>query len=299
MVAIPARNEADRVTACLTSVLRSVERAIEADVVDRVHVVVVAHRCEDDTATNAAQALAAGTGILVGSDVLTLSHRADVGAVRRLAIDHGLRRLGTDPERTWLFSTDADTVVGSDWVSLGIYEAECADAVATLGMTTLDHWHGSEAAHAAYQAIIEDGLIIDDDGTVSHSHVYGANMLVRADAYLSVGGFPPRGTAEDHQLAAALIEHGHPVARSRTWVVTTSGRTVGRAHHGLAALLQQLDLQLDGAATRTDLADASSRATVRLNRAGNDGGAIPLKRGWSYATGAGAREAADAALHPG
>ena len=81
----------------------------------------------------------------------------------------------------------------------------------------------------------------DRDALHQHDHVYGANLAVRADAYLDVGGFPHAVHGEDRALLDALVAAGHPVLRTRSIAVTTSGRLRGRAAGGLAEHLAVLD----------------------------------------------------------
>ena len=46
----------------------------------------------------------------------------------------------------------------------------------------------------------------------SHPHVHGANLGVRADAYLRAGGWADLRTAEDHDLWRRLLGSGEPGA---------------------------------------------------------------------------------------
>ncbi|GGU51567.1 hypothetical protein GCM10010289_84950 [Streptomyces violascens] len=57
-----------------------------------------------------------------------------------------------------------------------------------------------------------------------HPHVHGANLGVRASAYLSVGGFPPLVVGEDVALVQALERHGHRILPTDTCPVETSSR---------------------------------------------------------------------------
>ena len=72
-------------------------------------------------------------------------------------------------------------------------------------------------------AALYDGPLDD-----SHPHIHGANLGLRTDAYLAVGGWAALEQGEDRQLWAALQGAGYPVASPRSLVVTTSGAlTVG------------------------------------------------------------------------
>jgi hypothetical protein len=83
-----------------------------------------------------------------------------------------------------------------------------------------------------------------------HDHVYGANLAVRADAYLDVGGFPQAVHGEDQALVDALAARGHRLLRTRDISVVTSGRLHGRARDGLAAHLLRLEEQTGSAGDR-------------------------------------------------
>jgi hypothetical protein len=155
-----------------------------------------------------------------------------VGALRHQGVRHVLNRLAVHPpDATWLLSTDADTTVPVDWVRAHLRLAAAGvDAVAGLAdLAGADHL--STDAVLRYQEIIERGLHGE-----SHHHVYGANLGVRADAYLAVGGFPPDGGGEDHALWRRLCAAGYVLAQP----VRTSARLRGRADDGLAGLLRAL-----------------------------------------------------------
>jgi hypothetical protein len=77
-------------------------------------------------------------------------------------------------------------------------------------------------------------------GSGPHPHVHGANLGIRASAYLAAGGFPPLRTAEDHALLAAAIRAGFMVAQASDIAVETSGRRLARAPRGFGDLLRTL-----------------------------------------------------------
>ena len=78
-------------------------------------------------------------------------------------------------------------------------------------------------------------------GTGPHPHVHGANLGVRASAYLQAGGFPQEPTAEDHAFVSALTASGCRVLRTRALPVATSARRESRAPHGFSRYLAELD----------------------------------------------------------
>lgn len=255
-VVVPARDEQDRIGRCLTSLRRAL-----AEVPDGVTtaVAVVLDRCTDDTPQRVASLVAdwpeaavlivppagrpagareVATIAAAGPVVTAAPGGRGVGALRDLGLRVLLDRLAGHPAAgTWLLSTDADTTVPPDWVRAHLrYAAEGVHAVAGLAdLTTTDHL--ATGALWRYRAIVEHGL-----HGLTHRHVYGANLGVRADSYLAVGGFPPDGPGEDHGLWQRLAVAGYRTAQPVGIRVRTSARLRGRADGGLAGLLHALHL---------------------------------------------------------
>lgn len=234
-VVVPARDEATTIVGCLLAVRASLAAAVHAGAVDRLTIAVVAHRCVDLTATLARTAL-----VGVAHDVIEDADSTTVGEVRRLGVDVALTRLQAGSrlaaaERTWILNTDADSIVGTRWVTEVLRHGQ-AGSVAVVGMTRLRGALRSAAAREVYRQIIDAGV-----SGPEHDHVYGANLAVRADAYAAVGGFRGVPIGEDRVLVDALLARGLPVARPRDLVVATSARRTGRAAGGLADLLADID----------------------------------------------------------
>jgi hypothetical protein len=248
-VVVPARNEQDRIVRCLTSV-----RQAFAHVSDGVAtaVAVVLDRCTDATPERVAALVAdwpnatiltvppAGRPLARTPEVATIGRAVPrgrgVGALRDLGLRVLLNRLSDHPAAgTWLLSTDADTRVPPDWVHAHLRHA--GDGVHGLAgladLTTTDHL--TAEALRRYRAIVQHGL-----HGVTHHHVYGANLGVRADAYLAVGGFPLDGSGEDHGLWQRLSAAGYTLTQPVGIRVRTSARRHGRADGGLAGLLRAL-----------------------------------------------------------
>jgi len=233
-VVVPARDEADRIAACVSSLRASLWASLGDGSCGEARIVVVADRCRDATATVARGPL----GLL--DEVVEVDY-GNVGAARRRGTDGLLELLGyggrAAAKRTWLLTTDADTVVPVDWVAAHLRLAE-AGAAGVAGVVRVDTF-ADHAEHAdAVRRRFDVTYAIHPDGT--HPHVHGANLGVRADAYLAVGGWPTLATAEDHALWARLRSDGWPTVSSIEAWVTTSGRRVGRAPLGFAACLADL-----------------------------------------------------------
>jgi hypothetical protein len=71
--------------------------------------------------------------------------------------------------------------------------------------------------------------------------VHGANLGIRGDAYLALGGWQPLVTGEDVDLARRAALSGHlRVSRTASIPVVTSVRRVGRAPRGFSSYLRAL-----------------------------------------------------------
>ncbi|HET9076726.1 MAG TPA: glycosyltransferase family 2 protein [Acidimicrobiales bacterium] len=235
-VVIPARDEADHIGLCLQSVHRAL--SVLPPATDTA-VWVVVDRCTDATAELVRLNLAGRGGC--GWEVSDRDR--PVGTLR----DRGNRAVldllgGHLPGNIWLLNTDADTVVPPGWAAGHVALAEDgADAVA--GIADLAAAPAQPLAAARYRELIARHR----HGAV-HDHVYGANLGVRASAYLRVGGFAPRSTGEDVDLVRRLRRGGYEVVAPVHVRVRTSARTVGRAPGGLADLLSSLERGATGPA---------------------------------------------------
>ncbi len=220
-VLIPARNEETLLGRCLQSVQAARERL-------PVHVtsdVVVVADCSDDGTLTVAERLLGAEGVAVATDA------GQVGTARAMATRIALQRYRGPNESCWLANTDADCAVPHDWLLRHLYAAE-RGAEAVAGIVDVDDFteHGAEVKErfrASYQ--------IHADGT--HPHVHGANIGVRADAYLRAGGWMDVATAEDHDLWQRLEREGVARLSDAQLQVLTSGRRIGRAPLGFAGAL--------------------------------------------------------------
>ena len=234
-VVVPARNEGPRVEACLASIVDSLEHLPRSI---RAHVVLVADACDDETVLDAQRVLGrrlhAPSESLTTHEVVSVMVR-NVGEARRAGAARLLEQLSSTPlERIWLMSTDADSRVPVDWVAVHLEAAEDG-ATAVAGIVTVDSFDGHPSLTAARFAATYE---IRPDGT--HPHIHGANLGVRADAYLAAGGWSSLRTGEDHCLWNRIRAHGFVTASTARSFVTTSGRRHGRAPDGFAGALRAL-----------------------------------------------------------
>jgi cellulose synthase/poly-beta-1,6-N-acetylglucosamine synthase-like glycosyltransferase len=224
-VVIPARDERQRIRACLRAVHHTLSRLPDGIAHS---VCVVADRCTDDTAA-LAHAASPRASIVTTNEDLPIGEVRDIGMRTARTALHG--HLAAD---TWLLSTDADTIVHRDWAPSHVRLADAGtDAVA--GVAHLDRPAGpTRAAVERYAAVVGAA-----HGPWGHGNVYGANFGVRADAFDVVDGFGAVRVGEDHDLWTRLGNAGYTLRHADIPVVT-SGRRVGRARGGLADLLAAL-----------------------------------------------------------
>jgi len=221
-VVVPAHNEETLLPACLAA-LRQAAGILGVFSVP-VSVLVVADTCTDKTAAVAGAS---------GARVIAIGAR-NVGAARAAGMAELLRLTpDVDPSAVWLATTDADTVVPPGWLERQLrYAGQGWDVV--LGTVTVADWDGHPPhVPAAFDALYEFG-----DGP--HQHVHGANLGIRASAYLAAGGFRSLRTAEDHALLAAATEAGCSVLQASDITVETSARRRARAPLGFSHLLRSL-----------------------------------------------------------
>lgn len=233
-VVVPVHDEAELLPACLDALERARE-ALPAHV--QCHTVLVLDACRDGSSLVA-------TRWALGSDrhVHVVEER-NVGRARARGACVALGALGTiDPRDTWLASTDADSRVPACWLTKQLALAD-AGADAFAGTITIDDW--SEHTPAVARAF--DRFYVPPGAGEQHGHVHGANLGVRADAYLASGGFPGLPTGEDHALWNALRRGGRRVVARRDPVVVTSARRRGRAPAGFSGFLRDVQtVELDG-----------------------------------------------------
>ncbi len=216
-VVIPARNEEATIAACIDSVLVAGETHRRRG---DLWVVVVADTSSDHTASLARTAIGSCGEVIEAT-------AGSAGAARRLGVAAVMKRFrGVEPQRIWLANTDADTCVCRDWIDVQLRLAD-QGVTGVAGIVRLEPG-GTPEMHEAFR----QSYAIGEDGT--HTHVHGANIAVRADAYLDIGGWTDRTVAEDHCLWRRLHRRGWRVTSPASSVVITSARLKGRAAGGFA-----------------------------------------------------------------
>ncbi|MGV8882036.1 MAG: glycosyltransferase [Rhodoglobus sp.] len=223
-IVIPAMDEASLLESCLDSVFDAVtELRLASPRHHSVSVVLVLDSCTDSSALVAAKY----------DDLTTITvDFASVGASRAEGVRVALESLRSPRSATWIANTDADSRVPIDWLSRQI---GLADAGADVLIGTVEpEWSDLSFTQArAWEASHPQGRAV--------GHVHGANLGVRASAYLRVGGFARQREHEDVDLVASLRGISATVVSSDLFAVVTSGRTEGRTPGGYAGYMRMLD----------------------------------------------------------
>jgi glycosyltransferase involved in cell wall biosynthesis len=220
-VLIPARNEEQLLPRCLHSV--QVARAFLPPTFTSD--VIVVSDCSSDATREIAEEVLGCSGAVI------CTNEGMVGKARALAAHFALQRFDGAAAECWFANTDADCEVPANWLINQLHIASGGvDAVAGI-VDVVDF--SEHRCHVAQR--FRETYRIDSDGT--HPHVHGANLGVRADAYLRAGGWGAIATAEDHDLWGRLKGSGHARVSDAALQVITSGRRVGRAPSGFADAL--------------------------------------------------------------
>lgn len=216
-VVVPAHDEQERIGGLIASVQASVIALGRTAPGLTVRVLIAADGCTDATAERAYAA---------GVEVLELE-RCGVGAARSAGIARLLASVSAPAERVWIANTDADTVVPSEWLAAHIEHARHWDAL--LGTVRPDAADLSPGAYARWRDVRAREESIGS--------IHGANLGVRASAYVAVGGFGAEPVHEDVLLVARLRASGARVGATDRGEVVTSGRRDNRVEGGYGGYL--------------------------------------------------------------
>ncbi|MCV7367601.1 glycosyl transferase [Mycolicibacterium duvalii] len=222
---VPAHNEATHLPRCVRALMMSA-----LCVPNPVTIVVVLDACTDGSAALAEEFSPEVHFVEVDA--------GNVGAARAAGFEYARTSLPAVGEDAWYATTDADSVVNTDWLVRMTDADRHGDADMVLGVVHIPVWrHFSPAAARRYlRAYRAKG-----DRGEGHGHIHGANMGFRARAYWHVGGFRPLSSSEDVDLVRRFEDAGRVVHRDRHLSVATSDRRNGRAPGGFAEHLRDVD----------------------------------------------------------
>ena len=263
-VAIPARNEADRLEACL--------RALDSQRDDGCdHIVLVLNNRNDDSAVLVRRLrLRFGVPITIVERHFAPA-QANAGHARSHAMALAAQLVGP---AGIIATTDADGIVGPGWIAANRAalangaEVVCGraliDPVEALSVSPA--LHADDAREVAYATMLDEihGLVDPDpaDPLPRHGEHSGASIAVTVAAWRRAGGVPPLPTGEDRGFLRALRLVDARVRHAPEVQVTVSGRLQGRAAGGMADTMARRMVCQDAF-----LDDALEPALICLQRA--------------------------------
>src|ERR1700729_3383786 len=250
VVAIPVKDEEERLPACLHALAQQRDRLGQSIPPTLVPIVVFANNCSDRSAS-----LARKLGARLSLDIRVAEARlppavAHAGSARRAVMDLAEAWLVEAGDKDGvILTTDADSQVAPNWIAENL-AAFAAGAEAVLGRIDLDE-EGAylpEALHRrgeledTYERLLTElSWLLDPlghDPWPHHATISGASLGVTRAAYCRVGRLPRVPLGEDKALITLLSRHDARIRHCPTAHVITSGRTNGRAPGGVAGALR-------------------------------------------------------------
>ena len=241
VVAIPARNERDRIGDCLA--------CLAADPCEHpLLLVLLVNNSDDGTATVARrEADARGLTLVVLEEHLP-ADRAHAGEARRLAMAAASGFCGP---RDLLLTTDADGRVLPGWRRAN-HAAIDAGADIVCGRAVIDpeealcvpaHLHEDDARETRYAALLDRLAAIvepdDADPWPRHGEESGASIAIRPGLFRAAGGVPAVVLGEDRALVRCLALRDARIRHDPAISVIVSGRLEGRATGGMADTMRR------------------------------------------------------------
>jgi glucosyl-3-phosphoglycerate synthase len=231
-VIVPARNEEDRIAACLQA-LAAQEGVSSAEY----EVLLVLDRCKDATERRAREVASAHPSLalhLLDGPGEGSGHARSVGMEAACA-----RLLTTGRPRALIASTDADTVVATDWLDAQLAAVDRGSRAigGRIELSTDEdvpasilRWH-AERGRRRHERLLSDA---GQPGKKEHWQFSGASLALTPAVYRKIGGLEPLASLEDEHLERVLLHYEIPIDRLLSVRVTTSARARGRAERGLS-----------------------------------------------------------------
>lgn len=267
VVAIPAHNEAARLSQCLAALAVQRDDTGAPVAAEAFEILVFANNCTDGSAD-----IARACGDQIPQRVIVVEERlssdqSNAGWARKRAMDLASARLSDKIGPGIIMTTDADSCVSPTWFHAtmtelnngadcvaGYIDANAADIVA-LGARFMTRGRLEDTYLRLVAEIYAHCDPRPHDAWPNHRVSSGASLAVSRAAYLAIGGLPARPLGEDVAMTAALDDAGFKVRHSMNVSVLTSCRLDGRATGG-AADTMRFRLENDNAPCDDDLESA-------------------------------------------
>ncbi|MEX1827115.1 glycosyltransferase family 2 protein [Luteibacter sp. CQ10] len=237
-VAIPVRNEAERIHSCLGALH---DQRLPTDGFE---LLLVLNGCTDASWHRALDVLSHWRRPWRMVECVLPMGLDHAGGARAAALGMALER-GTPA----VLTTDADSLVGPDWVALNLAALDHGDVVAgdvdirdDERLALPAHLIERQRLEATYGALLDEIEAccdpLDHDPWPNHRTRSGASLGFRADALRRLPSLPAPPCGEDRALVAALAAHGARIRHDTRIRVGTSPRLAGRARGGMADTLR-------------------------------------------------------------
>jgi hypothetical protein len=246
IIAIPARNEAERIERCLAAIAVQRTRCGTPIAQRAFEVLVLANNCTDATA-EIARRVARRLPLSLSVIESTLpGHSATAGGARRMVMNQAAKRLRVSHEEGIILTTDADSTVSPTWFANNMrHLGEGADCVAGyidaepleivgLGLAFLSRGRLEDTYLSQIAEIYGRCDPRPNDPWPNHRVSSGASLAVRLSVYRAVGGLPLKELGEDIAFTDLLDRNGFKVRHALDVSVVTSCRLDGRASGGAA-----------------------------------------------------------------
>lgn len=243
-IAIPARNEEQRIIGCIKACRDAMAR------VNKSGVIAVLVNNSDDQTLNHVQNFRQTTGIPIVVRAVTFDRdNAHAGSARRAALNLARSLVSDDG---FLLTTDADSQPTLPWVeNILALLTRHPTALICGSFDLVEREYDCLPPDITYRGAVEDHYrrlareliqLIDPDPYniwPFHGQASGASLAMAAHIYDRIGGAPAVPCAEDRALAQKFFEYDLPILYPDTVRVLTSCRLDGRASGGMADTIAQ------------------------------------------------------------
>jgi hypothetical protein len=249
VVAIPVKDEEERLPACLRALAHQLDRSGRPIPPELLRVALFANNCTDWSASLARKFGASWRLDIRVVEASLPPAAAHAGNARRAAMDLAEAWLVEGDEKHGvILTTDADSQVAPSWIAENLAAFE-AGAEAVLGRIDLDEdgrllppaLHRRGELEDTYERLLTELLWLLDplehNPWPHHATISGASLGVTRTAYCRVGRLPRVALGEDKALIGLLSREDARIRYSPSVHVITSGRTNGRAPGGVADTL--------------------------------------------------------------
>lgn len=252
VVVIPARNEEDWLTRCLSSLATQQRVPLET-----FEIILLLNNCTD---RSLARAISFATqhphlAIHIVERHLPEEH-ANIGTVRKMLMDEACRRLiETRKAEGAILTTDADTFVDREWIVRNLEElSRGVDVVGgRIALPGKEIRCLESKIRRSYFWDVVYGMLLSKleaeldpvpwDPWPRHHQSFCGSLALTSQIYRKIGGLPAVTNLEDIALCHAVLKAGGRIRHSNEVKVWTSARLCGRVLVGLSSHLQNFQQQ--------------------------------------------------------